>query len=423
MEYKVKTIKNGIDLHKINIDKFKTDLVSVFLTTDLNEQDVTKNALISLILRRGSNLMPSQEQICKELENLYGATFDCGLDKTGDNQVLKFYIETINNDFLPQNDINMWKESIVRILDIVFNPYIENDEFKKEYVEQEKKTLKQLIEGRKDNKARYAIDRCIEEVYKGEKFGIFKYGNIQDLEKIDSKSLYEYYKKFINKCKIDIFVSGNLNEDIDTIISENENIRNLSEREPTFSKLKIENRKISTEEKVVFESLEVTQGKLELGLDVDIKDEDLKYDVMVYNNILGGSANSKMFQNVREKAHLAYVASSNYFRHKNNIFINCGIEINNYEKALAIVREQIEDMKKGNFSNDDLTNAKKCIVEAIKTIYDEQDSQITFYFGQELSKNNITVEDYMKRIEKVSRDDVINIAKKITINTIYFLKN
>ena len=169
--------------------------------------------------------------------------------------------------------------------------------------------------------------------------------------------------------------------------------------------------------------IEVTQGKLILGLDVDLEKEELKYDTLVYNSILGGSANSKMFQNVREKAHLAYVASSSYLRHKNNIFINCGIEIANYEKTLEIIKEQLKDMEKGDFTEEDLENAKKGIIATIKTIPEEQDTEISYCFGQELVKTKVSLEEYIEKIKKVTKQNVIDIAKKVSINTIYFLKN
>ena len=132
---------------------------------------------------------------------------------------------------------------------------------------------------------------------------------------------------------------------------------------------------------------------------------------------------SKMFQNVREKAHLAYVASSSYLRHKNIIFVNCGIEISNYQKALDLIKQQIEDMKQGNFTEEDIANAKKGILATIKTIDDEQDTQISYYFGQELTNTRVSTEEYIKKIEKIQKEDVINIARKVSINTIYFLKD
>ena len=423
MEYKQIELKKGVKLNTIHTNKFKTNLIAVFLTTKLDRENVTKNALISAVLRRGSKSMPTQEEISKTLEEMYGASFDCGLDKSGDNQVLKFYIETVNDMFLPKNETNILQEALEKLLDIVFNPYTENESFKQEYVEQEKNNIKQRIEGKIDNKARYSMDRCIEEMYKDKPFGLYKFGYVEDLEKIDAKNLYEYYKTFIDTCKIDIFVSGDVQDDITTLINENENIKNIKEREANYSISKIDENIEEKEENIVTESMEVTQGKLILGLDILINNEDQKYDVLVYNSILGGSANSKMFQNVREKAHLAYVASSSYLKHKNNIFVNCGIEIGNYEKALELIRKQIEDMKNGDFTDEDVENAKKGILAAINTIDDEQDTTISYYFGQELSDTKVSIEDYENRIQKVQKQDVVDIAKKVKINTIYFLRD
>lgn len=143
----------------------------------------------------------------------------------------------------------------------------------------------------------------------------------------------------------------------------------------------------------------------------------------LYNVILGESATSKMFQNVREKAGLAYSARSTYVRQKNNIFIRAGIEIENFDKALKIIEEQLEDMKNGNFSEEDIENAKKYMVAGIKTVQDEQDSEITYYMGQEMSGKMISFEDYINKINWVSRADIEKIANNINLNTIYFLKN
>ena len=246
---------------------------------------------------------------------------------------------------------------------------------------------------------------------------------VEDLQKIDGKNLYEYYKQLIDTCKIDIFVSGIVNDGIVSIVKENENIIKLKDRTPDFIMPKELNKELPEKENIVTESMKVTQGKLIVGLNVSIDNEDLKYDALIYNSILGGSPNSKMFQNVREKANLAYVASSSYMRYKNNIFINCGIEIGNYEKALKLIKKQIEDMRNGEFTEEDINNAKKGIIATIKTIDDEQDTEITYYLGQELTDNRISIDDYMARIEKVTKQNILNIAKNVGIHTIYFLKD
>jgi len=422
VKYNEIDIKNGIKLHTIKTEKFKTNLIAVMLTTKLDRKNITKNALIPAVLRRGTKFMQTQEEINKKMEDMYGASFDCGLDKTGDNQILKFYMETVNNEFLPQDAENMIKSSIEKIFEIIFNPYLENGVFKKEYVEQEKENIKQIIDGKIDSKARYALDRCIEEMYKNEPFGLYKFGYVEDLKDINEKNLYEYYLELIKTCKIDIYISGIVDENIHNIIKQNENIEKLQERKPDFKEFEL-TKKENEEAKEIQESMEITQGKLIIGLDVNILDKDARYKIMIYNSLLGGSANSKLFQNVREKASLAYTASSSYYRFKNNIFINCGIDISNYQKALEIIKKQIEDMKNGDFTDEEIENAKNGIIASIKTIDDEQDTEITYYFGQELSGTKTSLEEYIENIQKVNKADILEVAKQISINTIYFLKN
>ena len=422
MEYKQTEIKKGIKLHTIKTEKFKTNLIAIMLTTKLNRKNVTKNALVPAVLRRGTKNLTTQEEINKKLEEMYGASLDCGLDKTGDNQVLKFYIETVNDEFLPQEAENMLKTSLEKIFEFVFNPYLENGCFKKEYVEQEKENIKQIIDGKIDNKARYSLDRCIEEMYKDKPYGLYKYGYVEDMKNINEKNLYEYYQQLINECKIDIFVSGIIDEETENIIKNNENIIKLKDREPQYNEPEIIAKRTEKENDVQ-ESMDVTQGKLIIGMDLDIDDDNLRFEVMIYNSIFGGSANSKLFQNVREKASLAYTASSSYYRFKNNIFINCGIEIKNYEKALEIIKQQIEDMKKGDFTDEEVENAKKGIIASIKTIDDEQDTEITYFFSQELSKSKCNIEQYMQRISEVTKDKVVDVANKVSIDTVYFLKD
>ena len=423
MNYKKENLKQGITFHKINTNKFKTNLFAVFLTTKLDRENITKNALLTAVLRRGTKNLTSQEEISKSLENMYGASFDCGVEKTGDNHVMKFYMESINNEFLPSNE-NLSKECMEILLDIVFNPYTENDSFKQEYVDGEKENLKQIIQGKIDNKAKYAFDRCIEEMYKNEPYGLYKYGYIEDLDRIDAHNLYEYYLELIKNVKIDIFASGDISEQIVEELKENETIRALAERNPDYNENKENEPKAKIDEpQVVSESMQITQGKLILGLDVLKNQKECKYWTSVYNVILGGSANSKMFQNVREKASLAYTAGSNYLRQKDNIFIKCGIDIPNYDKAVELIKEQLKQMENGDFTEEDINNAKTLISATVGSIPETQDSEITYYFSQELSNEFISIEDYLKKINEVTKDQIVDIAKNVQINTIYFLKD
>lgn len=424
MSYKTQEIKKGIQAHVIETNKFKTNLFAMFLTVPLNRENITQNALIPAVLRRGTETLKSQEEISIELENMYGATLDCGVEKTGDNQVLKFYLETLNDNFLPNKE-NLSKKAIELLLDVIFNPLTENNHFKKEYVDSEKKTIKRLIDGRIDNKDMYAYTRCIEEMYKNEPYGLYKYGYIEDLENINEENLYTDYQNLLSIAKIDFFASGELQTDsVISIIEENPNIQKLQEREDThIVNTEDTEKKRKVQIQTIQDVKDVTQGKLVIGLDIDYYKKDSRYAMCIYNVILGESATSKMFQNVREKAGLAYSARSTYVRQKNNIFIRAGIEIKNYSKALEIIKEQLEDMKNGKFSDEEIDNAKKYMTSGIKTVQDEQDSEITYYMGQELSKTLLTFEEYMNKINSVTREEILEIAKNIHINTIYFLMN
>ena len=445
MNYNKKEIKQGINIHNIKTNKFKTNLYAVFLAVPLNRENVTKNALLPAVLRRGTSNINSQDLISKKLEEMYGASFDCGVEKTGDNQIIKFYLETINEAFLPEKE-ELDKKCLELLFDIILNPLVENNGFKPEYVESEKKKLKQIIEGKIDNKRAYSFERCIEEMFKNEPYGLYKYGYVEDLEKITPQNLYEHYKEFIKKCKIDIFVSGNLDgneqkqqcNDTETekslnqmqanpickIIESNKHIQELAPRKPEY----IANKKKSEiipkrEEKTVEEKMQVGQGNLVIGLSSNSQMENEKYVMSVYNAILGGGANSKLFQNVREKNSLAYTAGSTFRRQKNTIFIRCGIEIENYQKALDTIKEQIEDMKNGNFTEENMENAKKLIVSSIKGISSEQDTEITYYYGQELSDSFSTLDEYIEKINNVNKQNVEELAKEIWVNTVYFLRD
>ena len=410
-------IKEGIRLHKIKTNKYKTNLMSVFLTSKLSRDDITKKALILTVLRRGTNNLKTQEEISKKLEELYGASFDCGIDKLGDKHVLKFYVESLNEQYLYQKE-DILSQSLNILFDIVFNPLLENGAFKQEYIDEEKQNLRIIIEGQKDNKAAYATQRCIEEMYKEKPYGLYKYGYVEDLEKIDSKNLYEAYLDLIKTCKIDIFVSGDFDEkELEEKVKSNQQISKLEPRKVEY--LDEESESSNTqEENVVRENMQISQGKLNIGLDVL---SDNKSAVSVYNAILGGGANSKLFQNVREKASLAYSAGSIYIKPKSKIIIKTGIEHKNYDKALQIIKEQIDDMKNGKFSDEDIQHAKELIIASFKSMQDEQDSEISFYFGREIQKESKDIDKQIKEVSEVTKQNIVDVANKIKINTIFFL--
>lgn len=275
------------------------------------------------------------------------------------------------------------------------------------------------------------------------------------------KNLYEYYLDVLKNSQVNIYINGKNAKSVEINEEANPNFKAVSERTENGkenlkinsqdAKIKLQGKseneeneicnnieknkttKNNSEEstdldvtienidgkKIVKEKLDVTQGKLIIGLNVPSEN---KYAVTLYNTILGGGANSKLFQNVREKASLAYYASSRYIRRKDAIIIRTGIELPNYEKAVKVIEDQIEDMKNGKISDFEITSARTLISSSLKLIQESQDDIMAFDFDQELFNENLSFDEYYKKLGEVTLEEVIEVAKQVKINTIYYLE-
>ena len=397
-------------IKKIETKKFKTNVYALYLTIPLTKENVTYNALIPTVLKRGCEKYNNQLEISKKLEEMYDATFGIGITKVGNNEVLKFYLESLNNNYLPNNE-DLSKTSIEMLLNIVMKPYLVNGKFDDDYVEQEKENLKKVIESRKDNKDTYATNRLLEEMFKEEPYGLYKFGNIDEIDNITSEKLYEKYKELIKNSEKYLYIVGDV---------ENLNIEsyNIDEKEITISKeFPV---KISEKENIVKEQMDVTQGKLVIGLNTPNNKQEV---IALYNTILGKGANSKLFLNVREKEGLAYSAGSTYLKRNNAIIISTGIEVSKYNKAVEVIKKQLKDMKDGNITEKEMKDAKQFINAGLNLINESSENMIEYRFDKDLYNEEIDIEKYRKKIEEIKKEDIVKVAKQIKIDTIYFLGN
>lgn len=415
-------IKDGIKLHIIPNDIYKTNLIRIAFTIDADKNTVTDTAMLPLILKQGSMNYPTQEKINTRLEELYGAEFVANIDKKGDLQVISFEADCIKDKYIPTKE-SITKEVFDLIFDIVLNPLIEDGAFNNNYLDIEKEKLKKMINELVDDKDAYSYYNCIHEMFGDEGYGLYQMGIESEVEKINSKSLYEYYQKFIDKAKIDIFVSGEVDSDaIKTYIDEK--VKDLKAREfdatsliSTISAKNVDN------PKEIFEKLDVTQGKLVMGCTIDSKQDNRNYVGLVYNSILGSGASSLLFQNVREKASLAYYAVSRFIDVKSLLFIRAGIEIKNYNKALNLIKEQMNKIIEGDFTQENIDDAKTTLYSNLRNVPEAQESSINYYFMQEFYTQKDSIESLMEKIEAVSREEIIEFAKSVKLNVIYFLKD
>ena len=397
-------------IKKIETKKFKTNVYALYLTIPLTKENVTYNALIPTVLKRGCEKYNNQLEISKKLEEMYDATFGIGITKVGNNEVLKFYLESLNNNYLPNNE-DLSKTSIEMLLNIVMKPYLVNGKFDDDYVEQEKENLKKVIESRKDNKDTYATNRLLEEMFKEELYGLYKFGNIDEIDNITSEKLYEKYKELIKNSEKYLYIVGDV---------KNLNIEsyNIDEKEITISKeFPV---KISEKENIVKEQMDVTQGKLVIGLNTPNNKQEV---IALYNTILGKGANSKLFLNVREKEGLAYSAGSTYLKRNNAIIISTGIEVSKYNKAVEVIKNQLKDMEDGNITEKEMKDAKQFINAGLNLINESSENMIEYRFDKDLYNEEMDIEKYRKKIEEIKKEDIVKVAKQIKIDTIYFLGN
>ncbi|WP_053956881.1 EF-P 5-aminopentanol modification-associated protein YfmF [Inediibacterium massiliense] len=416
---KLKPIQIGehINLHMIQTDKFKTNLISVYFQRPLKKEEVTQNALLSMILPRGTKTYPTSKEIAKVLEYLYGSYIGCDVAKKGERNILQFFMKLPNGNYI--EDPEIFQKGMNILNEFINDPYITNGLFKKDYVNQEKENLKEKIEGRKNDKMKYAYDRCVEEMCKDENYALYVYGSVEELEKLSEEELYRHYQEILHTSVVDICVVGDFNPDnMEKMIKENIKIDQkevvLVERE------KIE--KDLYEVKLIKEPMDVNQGKLSLGYRTNIPFESELYQpLIVYSNILGGGANSKLFRNIREKESLCYYIYSRVDKFKSLMLISSGIEFENYEKTLSLVKEQVSSMNKGEFSQEDIESAKNSIITSIRSMTDSPYMLSDFYYTQAISHNEDTIEEMIEKIRSVTKEDIIKVGQNIKLDTIYFL--
>lgn len=409
----------GINLTLIPEEKFKSNLVSIYIQRILDRDEVTMNALLPSIIKSGSEKYPSAREMSYHQDDLYGVSIGADSSKRGESQVITFKIISTDEEYL---DEKIFKKVVKYLDEVVNHPLVIDGGFKEEYVAIEKENLKNRIESIINDKGRYAVERAREEMFKNEKYGISDLGYLEDIDKITAKGLYEHYVNIMKTSPIDIVVEGNFDEDeIVEIISNGFDFH----RENIIEIPRADFIKKVDEIKVIKEEMDITQGKLVMGYrcNVDYKDEFKYYSLFVGSNVLGGGPHSKLFVNVREKESLCYYIYSSLEKYKTSIFISSGIESENYDKTVELIGEQLKSLKEGKISDEELLNSKSAIISSLKTIKDSLGGSSDFYFSQSMGGTNTTVEKIIEMIEKVTVSDIVEAFKNIELDTIYFLSN
>lgn len=411
---------NNIHVHVLPTDKYKTNTVVVNIQRPLTPETVTQTALLPQVLRRGTKSYPSFKQIKEHLDDLYGATFYGNVMKRGERHILQFGLDIANERFL-SDTTPLLEQGIAFLSEIIKQPAMEGNGFVSQYIQTEKQNLRQRIESLIDDKMRYAAERCIQEMCKDEPYGLFNYGDIQHLEPINGKVLYETFLEMLRTAPIDVFVVGDVDVDDVTQLVASYLTLERSDVQP-ISVTKVT--KHVGDVRHVIDRLDVQQGKLNLGLrtQTSIADDDY-VPLMVYNGVLGGFPHSKLFVNVREKESLAYYAASRLESHKGLMTIQSGIEIDNFKRALNIIEEQLDDMRAGAISDVEIEKTQIMLSNQLREMQDRPHQLIDLYYHGILSGKERSLQDFLTQIEKTRKKDLVDVAKKVTLDTVYFLRD
>ena len=415
----LKTLEIGknVKLTLIPESKFKTNLISVYIQRKLDRNEVTKNALLPGILKSGCNKYKTLGQLTDREEELYGSYLHAGASKRGESQVLGFSILSVNEKYLDEKILG---QCIEFLNEIINNPLVIDGGFNEEYLNIEKEILKDSIMSIINDKGNYAMKRTNEIMFEGEPYSINGKGYIEDLDTIDRVSLYEHYKEVLKTSPIEIMIEGEFEEtEVVELIKE----KFQFDRGNIIDIPKEEYYKEVDKVKEVKETMDIAQGKLVMGYrcNVDYLDEEKYYSLLLGSRILGGGADSKLFINVREKESLCYTIYSTIQKSKSTMMVCSGIEAQNYEKTVNLVKEQVQKLKDGDITEREISNAKIAFINSLNSLNDEIGRISDFYFSQSISKNKSDLDQIKNMINKSTKEDIVEAVKNIELDTIYFL--
>ena len=409
-----------MNIYKVNNNKFKSIYISYNFTQEVNDTKIFSSyAVLASLMAKSSKSYPTQKDIEKYLNSLYGANFDVNIEKLGDLYNLEFRIEFVNKKFIPSKE-ELLEKILLFLKEMIYNPA----QWTQDVFKREKDFILQRINERKDEKLKYGIQRAEELLCKDEPFGTYLYGEEDVVKNLSLKDIKDAYSTLIND-SITVIVSGNL-DGYDSIDSEIEKI--FKQYDKNFN-TNIENLKynIKRQENYKYEEVkeiqDTTQSVLSLGLRIKECTPKDFYVLNVYNAILGTTPSSKLFQNVREKESLAYTVRSRYYRFKDIIVIYAGINKENYEKALNVIKIQLEDMKNGNITDIEFKSARDSLLADLIEWKDSKVAMAKMKLSNLIAFKDadISIDQMREEIKNVKIEDVINISKKIEVEKVFLL--
>jgi len=409
-------LAEGVYLNYLPARKFKTSLLSAQFVTPIRKDTAAAHALLTAVLRRGTVSCPDMGVLSARLDRLYGARIDYTIRKKGENQCVGFVASFIDDSFVPGGERLL--EPVASLLgELICDPVTVRGRFVPAYFESEKVNLIDAIRSILNDKRDYASSRLLQEMCAGEAYGIPRLGDETSAEKISLKKLYNVYTSLISGCRLELFYCGSA--ELKRVEQAMLAAFATLPREAVQGIPATAEHPARQEVKYVEEVMDVTQGKLGMGFSCGSDDSAA---ILMGNTLFGGSSNSKLFMNVREKLSLCYYASSVYHRQKGIITVSSGIEFENYQKAYDEILAQLEAVRKGELEDWELEGAKSTLLNAYTSMNDSQSKLENFYLGQIATGHSESPEELAAQVQEVTPERIFRAMESVQLDTVYFLK-
>lgn len=422
MEFNRTELMPGVFLSHLRSDKFKTACMSVTLLTQLRRETAAMNAVIPFVLRRGTTRYGDMEQLSRRMDELYGAAVEPVVRRIGEIQCIGFYGSFPEPDYLPGGEA-LLGDTCALMAQLLLDPVTRGGLLLPQYVDSEREKLLDIIRSRMNDKRSYALSRCIEEMCCYEDFAVSRFGSESEAENIHYKKLTRHYRELIQTCPVEIFYCGKT--DFKAVSAAMRDAFSAMPRGEIDYDIGTDLRMNAVEDHVRFveEEMDVTQGKLVLGFRLGecMEEPDIP-TLYVFNAVYGSGATSKLFMNVREKLSLCYYASSAVYLHKGIMLVSSGIEFDKLDAARDEILAQLDSVRRGEITDDELRSAKKSVASDLRAVQDSIGELEGFYLSQALDGLDYGPAELAALAEDVTKEDVQAIAESIECDLIYFLK-
>lgn len=408
----------GITLRCFRDSRFKQNGLTFQIVRPLDHREAAMNALIPAVLLRGCKTAPDLRAITLRLDDLYGASIGALARKVGDYQTTGLSCGFISDHYTLGGEA-LLAPMVDFLRELLLEPVLENGVFNTDFVESEKKNLISTIDSQLNNKRTYAVARMNQLMCKEDPYGVPRLGRSEDVKKIDSGALYRHYQKILRESRMDLFYVGD--RDMQDVA---ELLRPVFRQIPRdYCPLAPQTTFRSCPNQTETETLEVSQGKLVLGFTTPLTLRTPGfYAMQVLNTVLGAGMTSKLFMTVREKMSLCYDISSGYTGSKGIMVVSSGIDFDKDTLVKEQILAQIGACCDGDISDEELTAAKEALCTSLRSTHDSPGSIESYYATGALSGSMEDPDSYMQNICAVTKDDVVEAAKSLSLHTVYFLK-